>query len=1214
MPRAPQPDRPDHLDEPSLAGYAHGRLADAEMARVEQHLRECAACCEVVEATPADALLALLRARGAEVAAALAGSDDSAGPPGFQVPSSFEVAPTTGGSLTTQADPGRAADGAGPLAGRAIPAGLVDHPRYRVEAVLGAGGMGTVYLAEHRLMERPVALKVVRPDLVGRAALVDRFRREARAAAKLAHPNIVTAYDAEQAGETQMLVMEYVRGTDLARLVRDRGPLPAAEACDLARQAATGLQHAHEHGMVHRDIKPQNLMLTAGGQVKILDFGLARFASEFPAGGVTADGAILGSADYVAPEQVEDPRTADIRSDLYGLGCTLYFLLAGRPPFPGGTILQKLTAHAHREPAPLAGFRADLPPGLAAVVGRLMAKDPAARFPSPAEAAAALARFAESAPAEGRGGGRRWRPVAVAAAALLAVGLVAALTYRIRSAEGTLVVEVDDPAITVDVGVNGRDVLLRGGGIKELRLRPGPHRVRATRDGKPILDELVTIERDGKRLLHVRFQPDAGPPVAPPGPVARRAPAGGPPPPGEAGAPSPLDRLDPAAIPAGERLPWQPEELVAVYGSNRQRHWYNVIGVAASQDGRRFASSGGDRAIRVWDAQTMRERAVVAGHADTILAFAFSPDGRRILSGATHGDPTLRLWDAETGAELRRFAGHGLSVESVAFSPDGRRALSGSQDGSVRLWDAGTGKELRQFGHGTWVWAAIFAPDGRRAFSGSSQGIIRQWDLEGGRELRAFAGHKEGIGIRSLAITPDGRRLLSGSDDRTLRLWDAEAGKELRHHDLPGDVHDVAFAADGRRAIGRGGRTVLVIDGEAGGEVARLDHPGGVRSAALSADGRRVVTGGDDGVVRLWDAETAAELHRSAGHEGGVLCVAFAADGRHYVSGSWDNTIRLWDAGTGREVRPIDGPTDEMLAAAISPDGRRLLSAGFGRLVPPPEAGERPADYPIWVWDATSGREVGRLTGHAGAVRGLVISADGRRALSCSDDRTARLWDVEGRREVRRFEGHDGIARTCDLSADGRWALTGDDRSARLWDVESGRELRRLEPGDWVGGVAFAPDGRRALVGGGDKLLRLWDLGTGEVLHKLDGHAAGITCVAFSPDGRDAYSGSEDKSVRFWRDINGPTPGHAAFPTWHTERVTALAVAPDGKLLASADAAGRIVLWDAPAGTKLREVMLPGQVGGLAISADGRHLATANGNGTAYLLRLAPAPAAGEGR
>jgi serine/threonine protein kinase len=196
-----------------------------------------------------------------------------------------------------------------PPASPNVPPALAQHPRYRVLRLLGRGGMGTVYLAEHKVMERLVALKVIRPDLTARPELVQRFQREAKAAARLAHPNVVTAYDAEQAGDCHLLVTEYVEGTDLACWLKARGPLPVSEACGYVRQAALGLQHAHEQHMVHRDLKPHNLMRLPSGQVKILDFGLALLGRSVGEEG-TQSGAILGTPDYMAPEQANDAHVA----------------------------------------------------------------------------------------------------------------------------------------------------------------------------------------------------------------------------------------------------------------------------------------------------------------------------------------------------------------------------------------------------------------------------------------------------------------------------------------------------------------------------------------------------------------------------------------------------------------------------------------------------------------------------------------------------------------------------------------------------------------------------------------------------------------------------------------------------------------------------------------------------------------------------------------
>jgi hypothetical protein len=278
-----------------------------------------------------------------------------------------------------------------------LPAELVDHPVYRVLRELGHGGMGVVYLAENKLMGRKEALKVVSRELMERRTVAERFLREIRNSAQLQHPNIVTAYSATQIGDRIVLAMEYVEGCDLAKLVRDQGPLPVAQACHFVHQVALGLQHAHERAMVHRDIKPNNLMLARVGNravVKILDFGLARVTHEAPLdGGLTRHGQMLGTPDYIAPEQTLSARTADIRADIYSLGCTLYYLLTGGPPFQAPSLYEILQAHQSMDATPLNLARPEVPAELAAVAAKMMAKDPANRFQTPRDVAQALKPF-----------------------------------------------------------------------------------------------------------------------------------------------------------------------------------------------------------------------------------------------------------------------------------------------------------------------------------------------------------------------------------------------------------------------------------------------------------------------------------------------------------------------------------------------------------------------------------------------------------------------------------------------------------------------------------------------------------------------------------------------------------------------------------------------------------------------------------------------------
>ncbi len=360
-----------HPSPAQLNAFGTGRLSDREARVVAAHLERCDACRRCVED----------RARDVHRQETV-GPSVAAGPPN----------PTTysGAGVPLPPPPG-------------LPVALLDHPRYRVVKELGRGGMGVVYEAQHRLMDRRVALKLINRAVLDHPDALARFHTEVRNAAKLHHPNIVTAFDAEQAGDLHMLVMEYVEGSDLAKVLDKRGPFPLLNACHYVRQAALGLQHAFEKGMIHRDVKPQNLMLTPQGQVKILDFGLARVASEgSKLGGLTQEGVFMGTPEYVSPEQAVNARTADIRADVYSLGCTLYALLAGRPPFRGETVMATVLAQIEKEPPPLTRLRAEVPAELWSVVAKMLAKDPAARYQTPGEAARALAPFTRSA-AAGRG-------------------------------------------------------------------------------------------------------------------------------------------------------------------------------------------------------------------------------------------------------------------------------------------------------------------------------------------------------------------------------------------------------------------------------------------------------------------------------------------------------------------------------------------------------------------------------------------------------------------------------------------------------------------------------------------------------------------------------------------------------------------------------------------------------------------------------------------
>jgi hypothetical protein len=480
-----------------------------------------------------------------------------------------------------------------------------------------------------------------------------------------------------------------------------------AEACDFVRQTTLGLQHAAEQALVHRDIKPGNLMavvppsapLWSRPLIKLLDMGVARLyqsgeSYEESLSTLTRDGSVIGTPDYVAPEQLEDPHTADIRADLYSLGCTFYFLLSGQVPFPGGTLIQKLDRQRWETPPSVDQLRPDVPPAVAAIVRRLMAKHPDDRYRSPAEVADALDQLARTGllprghqPAPLRET-RCFRPEAgpIVAAAFLPDGK-------------SFVSAAADRAVRRWNSETGE---MTG------RFSDAPYEIGC----------LAIVPVSGHVLV---------------------------------GQGASVRMYDPATG----------RELARLTG-----HTDAVRSISVAAKGSLALTGSDDRTVRLWDLSAGREVLRLAGHRAGVTGVALSADGRLALSGGR--DQTLRLWDASNGRELRQFTVPRGQVLGVALTEEGRAALSCHFDTTVRLWDLETGRELRRLsGHKQMVTCVFLLPGGR-IVSASHDRTLRVWDPESGAELMCCQGHT--AAVTSVAVAADGR-LLSGSADGTLRLW-----------------------------------------------------------------------------------------------------------------------------------------------------------------------------------------------------------------------------------------------------------------------------------------------------------------------------------------------------------------------------------------------------------------------------------------------------------
>jgi WD40 repeat protein len=1095
---------------------------------------------------------------------------------------------------------------------------------YEVAGLLGQGGMGRVYRVHHRGWGVDLAVKVPLKQALDAAGGVEAFEREAETWVNLPlHPHMVSCYYVRRLEGIPRVFAELVDGGTLSDAIRGRRLVTLESILDTAIQFAWGLHDAHEQGLVHRDVKPANVMITAEGIAKVTDFGLAgaRIAPAPVATGsgdttALAAGGGGGTPAYMSPEQWAG-KPLSRRTDVWSWGLSVMEAFLGQRTWQVGPAAAKALEEVVAA-GPVEGLP-PIPPALVALLRRCFTAEPEGRPHTMAEVADTLIAvyegesgrtYARSRPTAGRQTAATLNNRAVSlldlgrgdADALWAKALAAEpqhleSTYNQalyawtqgRAGDTDLLARVEEAQRATSGSARGLHLL------GSLLLGLGDFKRAASTLADAVRKGAATAEVQRDQALAMGAQATASGDAA----AWREA----------ASALVEIMRtadeqpVDVAALTRAYIALGQAEEAERVYSERAARHPElprdSATGIA------RFVP-GHERT------------AVFKDLTENAIAVAVTPDGRRVL--AATGGPTLRTWTAGSAQTEAGLSVPELRIRCLAAGPDGKAVLVGGEGGPPQLCDIETGRVVRAMQRHPGVTTALaISRDGRIAVGGSSDRTVRTWDLATGRILHTFEGHTEAVAC--VAISDDGRRAASGSLDGTVRLWDTAAG-----------TAGATFTG----------------------------HRGRVAAVALSRDGATIVSGGEDRTLRQWIAASAQPGRVLSGPSLAVTSVAVSADGQWCAATSLDRSVRVWHLARGRFKALVRLEAPIVAAAGVRDSSTLWVSCGRSvhsvRLDAawrrPPYAVARPVSVSdlqhrdaafrqrleearqsltrgdlaaavklarearfipgherspeaLSLWDDVTSQlprkgldsawELAALDGHRDPVVAVAVGADGTRALSGDLTGQVRVWDLTARAQRAVHEGHESTVSSVALTPDGRWAVSASwDRSVRLWPLADDGATPRVLQGhsDYVNGVAVSPDGRALLTASSDQTLRLWDLPGGRTLHVLEGHDSPVSACAFGPDGRYAVSAGWDSTVRVW-DLE--THSCVAVLEGHDGSVGTVAISADGRQAASGGVDGAVRVWDLRTRRALRTLAgHEAEVTAVSFFLDGRHLASSS--------------------
>jgi WD40 repeat protein len=976
------------------------------------------------------------------------------------------------------------------------------------------------------------------------------------------HPHIAKVFDAGTTPDNRpYFVMELVKGTPITKYC-DEHRLTPRQRLELFLPVCQALQHAHQKGIIHRDVKPSNVLVAPyDGRpiVKVIDFGVAKAVGQRLTERTlyTEFGTVVGTLEYMSPEQAElNNYDIDTRSDVYSLGVLLYQLLTGTTPLTAERLketafLDLLRAIREEEPprpsTRLSDSRGSLPTISAQrrteparlqkllmgeldwIVMKALEKDRSRRYQTANALARDVQRYLNDETVEARPPSPGYRLGKILrrnkGPAIAVAGILAALVLGLV---GTLIFAAGEVEQRRRAGENARLAEEEKKAALNQAYRAHLAAAGAAIQNDDIVDAARQLQGAPEAFrhwewhhLHTRLDDSTSvfPATAGEFPFLIHDPKG-----------IRIARLTSTGVrlidlDGNEILTRsvRPEAKLMYRPPLPTRRGLRLVGVdvksvSINSPFAQFSHSITNH-LNLLDDEGRFQAALKGPEGMTALLTAVSPDGGRLaVIWMGPKDWKLTLHDAESG-EHRATSARTLDYTwALGFSPDGTRIATAGEDGAARVWDTSTGALIAQCrGHFRKVLSVAFRPDGRRLLTASADGTVRQWDSTTGREIQApYERHR---GEATAAVySPDGLNVASGGTDRTIRLWEAATRHDTAIlHGHTGFVSDLAFAADGRRLVSMSrlwfigytyDSTVRLWEvGLQGGESVLRGHTNDIYPVAYSPDGQWIASGSWDKTVRLWDAST-GESCAELPHHDVVRVLDFSPDSSRLVSGcDQDEWLHVWNVATAREERKLKGPGTVPQAIAVSPDAARIAAAD--------------ADGSAIITEAATGERIYsfRIARRDGEKKALAYSPDGRLLAGTGEDsKQIDVWDTRTHDRSARLTGHTGVVYSVAFNGDGRLlASASGDGTVRLWDVATAKCVTVLTGHtDEVFSAVFHPDGKRLASAGRDRAIWLWDLATGQEVARLEGHTNFVFSLAFSPDGTSLVSGSGDGTVRIW--------------------------------------------------------------------------------------------------